>query len=474
MEISLKKATKKLLDRPEIKNIEQLVEEVKKLSGSKWNNKQIKKQIEKLLIENYDYSDYLIKENGKLCKKAFLFAKTKFKIKLTEKEIEEKQLIIGHRFIPFISNNTLLKDIILFDSKGKKIKQKKQNIHFSEVEIYFSFYDLAQITYLQDIEGESVITSCFDLNQWFDENEFTAYDYIQIQVVDFYKNEFKIEKIKSRDYNTQKLVFDKRDTELENAIIEIIQTEETPSVVYQLLFYAYAEFNRETITETGSPLSIFINTSEKFNLENISGIPFLIKEGTTAHERFAEMEIPEAGKSKDLNGIFRELAYSFSENFVIALIIQQIKTKGKIDIDKIISIILKSEYDFINQKQAENFEKAFNKVLKNTIKKWTNIKINKNVFWLLEISIDIQKNTNRLLRATDKFLSANPNLVDSFDYSILDPYRPIEMSAEEMITFIIENKAKIPEKDAKKIAEQLANVLEDIEFEINEIIESFS
>ncbi len=474
MKISVKKAIIKLLDRPEIKNIEQLAEEVKKLSGSKWNTKQIKNFIEKLLIENYDYSDYLIKENGKLCRKAFLFAKTKFKIKLTEKEIEEKQLVIGHRFIPFISNNTLLKDIILFDSNGKKIKKIKQNINFADVETYLSFYDLAQITYLQDVEGETVIASCFDLNQWFDENEFTPYDYIQIQVLDFYKSEFKIEKIESRDYNTKKLVFDKRDTELENAILEIIQTEDMPSVVYQLLFYAYAELNMETIKETGSPLSIFINTSEKFNLENISGIPFLVKEGTTLHERFAEVELPEPGKAKNLNGIFRELGYSFSENFVIALIIQQIKTKGKINIDKIISIILKTEYDFINQKQAKNFEKAFNKVLKTTIKKWTNIRINKYVLWLLEISIDIQKNTNKLLRATDKFLNTNPHLVESFDYSILDTYRPIELSAEEMITFIVESKAKIPAKEAKKIAEQLADVLEDIKFEIKEIIESYS
>lgn len=473
MKHSVKKATLKLLKNTKIKTIKSLSEEVKKLSGTKWDIKRIETNIEKILAENIEGREYIIKETGEIIKKDELFANTKFYIKQTEKEVNEKMLIIGHRFIPFISETFYPDEIVLLDSKNKALKQKTQKMHFEEAILFFSFFDIEQITYLQEIEGEYLFVSYFDLKQWSKENNFTKHDYIQIQVVNINKKEYKIEKIEGREFNTQTFILEQRDKKLENAILATIREEEIPTTVSRMLFTAYVSFGEEKITETGSPLAQLINKSDVLNLENYTGVPFIVEAGLTVHDKFADMKMPEAGKSKDLNGIFYELGYSFSEDFVIALIIQQLKTKEKIDANEILSVVLRTELGFINEKQAINFDKAFNKVLSKTIKEWENIKIDKFVFKLLEICIDIEKTTNKLLRATDKFLFENPDIIETFDYSMLEPFKPIEMTAEELIHFIIESKAKLPTIDIKKISNQLEDVLKKIKTEVDDIIENY-
>ncbi len=470
--ITLIKAVLQILDSSTTNlHIDTLVSETKKLTKSRTAKKKIVSEIKKMLDFEPDLTEYVLNKDKIICSRESLFAKTKFKIKLTDKEFNEKKLYIGHRFTPYISEYFEPADVILLDNKNKKTPQSKDLLHISVAFVYISLLDL---TYFFDIEGaeeDKINLTYFDLSDWIEKNNFSIKDYLLVEVVDLENYTYRFEKLTNKDYNRQKLLIKAKDAELEEAVENTIKESLVPAT--RAFFKSFAIIDAETVNEPGSPIGMIINNSEKITLDNKMGISFLKFEGVSLFEQYADdLEIPEQGMSKTIDGIFTELGISFTANFVKALVIQQVINKQKFDTKKILSIIFRKNHIFSNKKQENNFNKAFNKLVSNTTKTWTKIQVNNDTTKLLELAVKIQIVIIKLLRATDYYLSQNDT--NEFDFEMLEKFKPLEMLSENLIIYFVDNKTDLPTIEARSTIKQLTPIYKVMKEEIKTIIKSYN
>ena len=469
MKISIRNATLQLLQENRIPDIETLSMEIKKTTKTKWKVSQISTKIRKNFKEDIDFFDYFINENGKIYYKEKIFSKTKFKIKLTPEEFSKKKLYIGHRFIPFITENFYPKNINLTDSNENSFNKNEEEMNLSDAIIYFSFLQMEHIAEIQKFENENLFVTYFDLKEWIKNNNFKKEDLLEIQVIDFKNNKYKLEKLSYKDFLSQKIINKIFDEKLEKAILKNIDRYKIMSIS-KMMFVSFGDISNE-IEQTGFPLSTFVNENKNINLENSSGFPFLQKEGVSVFEQFSVDDMPEQGKSKSINGIFKELGYNYTATTVEALIVQQMITNNyKINIEKILSTVLKKD-SFYNEKQAKNFQKAFIKLVNKTINKWENINLNKNTIELLNTAIEIEITINNLLRSIDSYLNRTDD--ENFDFSIIKHFQPIEIGAEQIIEYILKSKGELPNEDVNSVLEQFSAVLPNIKEDIEILIKQY-
>ncbi|MDA3849909.1 MAG: hypothetical protein PF447_01415 [Spirochaetaceae bacterium] len=75
-------------------------------------------------------------DNGYFIKKSHFFSEAKFKITLTDREIEEEMLIPGHRWHPFVSRELKPWDITLYDYRGVEIPKKERVLDWENLKCY--------------------------------------------------------------------------------------------------------------------------------------------------------------------------------------------------------------------------------------------------------------------------------------------------------------------------------------------------
>ena len=454
-----------------IKKLKRLAEKVKSVSGTKWTVGRIETYIVESFERDHRFENFLITLDSGICSRSELFKGTKFKIKLTVEEFNEKKLYIGHRFLPFILDFFEQSKIQLTDKDKNKINKKQDKLPIIDGMKYLIFLK----TYLwedkENFDSQNIVLSYFDLTDWMKKNSFNINDCLQITVLDIDTLKYKIEKISAKEYNAQSLLLKSKDAELEESILEQISLHEINDISLTL-FRAFAELDEDIVKEPGSPISILINESEAVNYQEMGGNPVLIDADSSLFEHFMdnmEDELPEPGKSKSMEGILKELGNGFSENFIQALMIVQLKKDGNIDDEKLLKILFKRPPFFYNEKQADNFVNAYEKIKKTVIKNWKNKDIDKFVFQLIEIIVKIQTNINSLLRAVDDYLNKSGD--EDFDFQMLESFQSIDFAAEEMMFQILENKANIPTIDAKKIYDQFENLYKTIFKDIEAIKE---
>ena len=473
MKISIKEATKKILfENPDIKNINEIVKKIKELSKTSWNKKRIKTDFEKRLNKDPEYSNYVIKTDDTICSRYKLFENTKFKIKLTNDEFNEKRLYIGHRFIPFIDNNFFPKEIILLDENDKKIVQKKELLDFFVAHKYISFFNAHYISAIEEFEHDKINLTYFDLSSWFKNNSFKINDFIEITVLDILNKKYKISKISKKEYNRNKLLIKNKDKELEENISKVIIVENLEEIS-TTLFKAFAESSKDLIKESGSPIAMLINESENFSVNESSGSPILLDKDKSLFDYLDNLNHApiEHGKAKSLEGILKELGNGFSINFIQSLAILQLNNKGQVVDDDIFNIIFrKGTPEFYNKKQLANFQYAYSKLIDSTIKIWFNIKLDKYFIDLMDMLTKIQIKVNLLLRKIDDHL--NETGEENFDFSFLDNIQPIDLTAEEILFQLVNSKGNLPTMEVKGLNDQIKMIYQNINDEIDEIIEN--
>ncbi len=82
-----------------------------------------------------------------------------FRINLTNDETENKILIPGHRFIPFLNPDKNLNSITLYDRKGNILKSKIISVSSERIKQYYSLFGLDNFMFIliRDIEENSRI-----------------------------------------------------------------------------------------------------------------------------------------------------------------------------------------------------------------------------------------------------------------------------------------------------------------------------
>ena len=404
MKISIKEATKKVLfENQNIKNVDEIVKEIKKLSKTNWNKKRIRTDFEKRLNKDMEFSNYVIKADKTICCRLELFKNTKFKIKLTNEEFNEKRLYIGHRFIPFIDNDFFPNEIILLDENNKKIVQKKELLDFSISHKYVSFFNMHFVSAIEEFEKDKINLTYFDLTGWFKTQSFKINDLVLITTLDIKNKKYRISKITKKEHIRNKLLIKNKDIELEENISKVINIGNL-ELISDTLFKAFAESSVDLIEEPGSPIATLINESENFSVNESSRNPILLDKDKSLFDYLDEIDKPtiEHGKAKSMEGILKELGNGFSINFIQSLMILQLKNKGQVVDDDIFKVLFKEgKPAFFNQKQFDNFLNAYEKIANSTINTWIDIKLDKYFLELMDKLTKIQIKVNLLLRKID-------------------------------------------------------------------------
>ncbi len=169
-------------------------------------------------LKDFTYPDFIKKYDSK--KKCVVytqpeefFENMQFNIQLTDYEIENDILILGHRFIPFYNN---MSDPIELNSRissnGKLIRKKKLNIHFQDLIIYYSLFgmfgvinhldslsddDIDYIEVVKNQENILVNISVLNMKSFYKTNNVNTGDCLIVTLNDYILRDFSIETMQS-------------------------------------------------------------------------------------------------------------------------------------------------------------------------------------------------------------------------------------------------------------------------------------
>ncbi len=466
------------------RDINKLIDKTKE-TGTKWSKKRIETYIKKTFKEDEVFWDYII-TNNKIYYRGDLVQNTKFKIKLTNEEFNEKKLFIGHRFIPFVPDDFYTHEITLLDKNDNEIKIYNEVLGMADGMKYFTFLGLDFLTSEMESRDEDAMTdgelddngipkinlNYFDLKEWAKENNLKKTDYIQIEVDDFDSLIYKIEKITVAEFNKQKLLIKRKDAELEEAILSAIK-EVYMIPVPSLLFKALTLSDDYIVKELGSPISTLINTSEKITIGDNFVRPHLEEDGVPLVNEIAKnIEIPtEQGKAKSIEGILKELGISMLEEFVEALIVQNFMKNKKVDVKEVFEKLFENRaYLFANKQQLDNYNRAFDKLQKKIVKNWKNVKFEKNNKELFDLCIDTKMEITLMLRQIDNYLLKTG---EEFDFSIMMQFSQIETIVENLVGFILREKGQLPTIEVVKILKQMKPTLKNVKKDVQKVKDEY-
>ncbi len=421
------------IENHEIEDIDELTIEIKKRVKTRTKNSTIEEYINDYFYDNIP-SHYCLLDDNTLASSKTLFPDTKFKIVLTEEEFGLKELIVGHRMIPYGNIFVDTKDIVLRNKAGNNIDMKIERRYIKDLYVYISLHFEVIENLNIDIDKGIVDIPVFQLEKWMEEEQFTKSDQILCSIIDYDKGIYQIEKISKHELNTNSFLIKNKDNQLENAILEMLDDYKILPV-NTCLFYAFILCKQETIDNPGTSIGTFLVNSENIDFSEENGTAFLNKKGFDLYQdtwdEVLDGNLPEPGVAKDLEGILAEIGSSYTEDFIRSKMIEQLLKTNSIDTDEILSIIHKIPYPFANSKQANNFSKAFSKAEKEITKKWKNKKITKDKIMLLSEALNLKIEFVEFLRKLDDNMS-DPH---SFDTSLLMPLQKFDMLADKLLNF---------------------------------------
>lgn len=459
--MNLPNAVKKVFEKRTVTNLKDFYRKVKGLTKKRPTNEEIEEAIDKYWTKNALYDIAINWNNETIIYREQLFHDTQFRINLTEQELTQKKLFVGHRFQPFIHPEVALSDITLQDENGNSIPLKTTEMTIEEVFIYISLlapYSANQPT----IKGmENATIAYYDLKDWLAANDFQEKDALLIVPIDYENNIFQLEKMTSREIATQTFITQNKDQQLTEAIEDILNWYSDPMPVDVCLFWAYAISKPALIENPGTPFGPFISNHEDFTFHSFSYFTFIHYhnyEQQMMEEALLENQIPElkeAGKAKDINGIFEEMGNSFSEDFVRGYIVQQLHKGNEISKPDLMSILFKENQLFRNEKQAKNFEAAMDKLIKQLQKEWKTKRLAPALQRLLSKTLDLKITIVNGLREID----ANLVNMEDLDMQSMAQLTQFDTLGEQILHFMFHAETQ----DQELTPEFATNIITNVE-----------
>lgn len=434
----LPKAVKKIFEKRTITNLNDFYKKVKKLTNTHTTEEEIEEAIDEYWANNQLYDIAINWEKETIIYREQFFHDTQFRINLTEQELNEKRLYVGHRFQPFINPKTPLSDITLQDEEGNPLLLKTINSLIEEIYIYISLLAPYSSNHPEMKGMDRAIIAYYDLKDWLVANDFQEKDALLIVPIDYEKNIFQLEKMTSREIATQTFITQNKDQQLTQAIEDILNWYSNPMPVDVCLFWAYAISKPALVETPGTPFGPFISNHEDFTFHSFSYFTFIHYhnyEQQMMEEALLENQIPElkeTGKAKDIDGIFEELGNSFSEDFVRGHIVLQLHKNNEVNKADIESIIFKEGHFFRNEKQAKNFETALNKLIKKLQKEWKTKRLAPSLQRLLSKTLDLKITIVNGLREID----ANLVNLEDLDMKSMAQLTQFDTMGEQILHFM--------------------------------------
>jgi stress-induced morphogen len=262
-----------LHENHDIADLQELKTEIKKRVKIKLIDKTFEERLTEILYETAPPHYCLLNDNTFDTSKS-LFANTKFKIRLTDDEFSAKELIIGHRMIPFGNPFIGINKIVLRDKAGNNIEMQNEIRHFQDIIVYISLY--TEVLQGLDINTEdgTVNIPIYKLKAWMEREKFSKSDQILVSRIDYEKGIYQIEKISKQQLSRDAFIIKHRDKQLEEAILDTFDEFNIISA-HACLLYAFAECDQELIDYPGTSIGTFLSNSEKIDLFNEGGFSAL-------------------------------------------------------------------------------------------------------------------------------------------------------------------------------------------------------
>ncbi len=427
--MKLEKAIEKVLKERSKIDIFECIDAIKEHSKSRQNDDLIADAIDEYLLStgttditiNYDKEEIVYREK--------LFADVSFRILLTSEEFSTKQLVIGHRFLPFIHPSTHPKKVMLIDEADNEIEIIEDFRSFLDTQTYYSLLPPYGLQHYDLDDNSNIQVYSYDLAAWMKRNQFKSKDNLLISVIDYDKNVFRLEKMSSRDVNAQKLVTQNMQQKLYAAFCDHMVYSDAMLPIDVQLFQAFAIADASIFQQAIFPLGPFISDHEELEIFNNGSYAFLNTQSgmeetfSNAYDDALYPDISNMGKATEMEGIFAEMGISYTVEFVEAKMIEQIHIQNQIDKDEIYRLLFKrGDEAFYNAAQRENFDKAFQKMSEKVNNNFSEKRLSPSEQRLLSQTLRLKMDVIGLLRDIDAKLT-NP---ENFDFSMLMQLQPFE------------------------------------------------
>lgn len=472
----LNKALKKILGQGDEQHFEDIYQRLPDQLKNDLERDKIGQTLQIYLLQSGDTMQAVSNTYNKVVSRQSLFQDCSFRIQLTPTELEDKKLILGHRLQPFIHPEIPVEQLHFFDEHDRPLPLERFEMTVNQSNsIYFNLlppYGLSQ--YIEGDGTEQMLSMAMvNLHPWINEQQFEPEDQLLISVKDYSKLEFYIDKLSSRE--VARLHFADRHyetclTEAIYQVFEIIGRSILPVDMH--LLWAYAQLEQDLISKGGTPFGPFISRHDTLTFYQEG--PFAFLQNQNFMEELMENAIQHAqdtgpedkGNATDLDGIFQELGNSFSKLLLKACMVEQLQEWDEIN-DEAIMIRAFDHPDpaFHNPRQAANFKKAYNKLLRSVQKKWAEQRLALPHLQLLRKAIQFKMEIVVLLRALNEIRDPQ-----QLNMQALFQLQPIDHSLDQILENIL-SKQPMSYQEAQSLVKQLDTGREKFQYFRDELLE---
>ncbi len=471
--LTLEKAIAAALKPRTITNLYTLLDDIKKRSKTDLGDFTIFDHIETYLVDHGITDIYIDHEEEKVIYREQLFANTAFRVQLTPEEFADKHVVIGHRFLPFFHPSTPPDQLVLLDEKDVIIPMLSEKRNLVDNIIYFSMLPPYGLEHYELGSDGSIEVFLFDLAEWMTSNKFTIKDNILVTPVDHKNNTFRIEKLSSRDIRTQKIADARKDTLLTEAIQAQLAISEVLFPIDIQLFQAFANCDASILNQAGTPVGPFISNHPDIHIFNNGMYAYLNSqeniESTIDHAMDEAMypDVDSFGTATDIAGIFAEMGISYTEEFLMGKMIEQLNEHQQIDKVGLYAMLFKNgQLPFYNEEQETNFETAFTSLSKYVTQQWGNQPLSLPEKKLLTQTLRLKVDIIGLLRDIDAKIT-DP---DQFDISLLMQIQPFELVSDNLLALLTDPEEEKPNDLLRDLSKQMKEMHSEFQITRNHIL----
>ncbi|PHN04246.1 hypothetical protein [Flavilitoribacter nigricans] len=474
----LNKALKKILATGETLTFDHIYNAIPDEHKAQLDRALLGQTLEHYLLQSGNTNQAVNRHAETVVSRESLFAECSFRVRLTPYELEDRQLIIGHRFLPYIHPGIPIEELRFFDENDRPLEVERQEMQVNQsTSIFFNLlppYGISQ--YIEgDGTSQNLHMAFIDLDDWLKAQQFAEDDQLLISARDYANLEFYIEKLDSREIASQKLAdryYNKQLTEAIYHVFSLIGKSFLPVDMH--LLWAFGQLEPGLIENGGTPFGPFISQHETLTFFQDGPYAFLQDKNfmdelmETAIEQAKNSNTEKMGTATGLNAIFQELGNSFSKLLLKACIVEHLLEWDDINRDDLYEQVFGGNTNpFYNARQKENFEKAFDRLVESVREKWKDRKLALPHLQLLRKAIQFKMEIVYLLRELNKINDPN-----QLNMQALLQLQPIDQSLDQILENLL-SKKPMPYQEAQTLVKQLETGREKFLLFRDDLLEGF-
>jgi hypothetical protein len=456
----LKKALKKILATEERLHFEDIYGALPDELKEKQDRTQFDQTLEHHLLQTGNTNQAVNRKAEVVVSRESLFANCSFRIQLTPYELNDQELIIGHRLLPYVHPGIPVEELCFYDDEDQLLPLQRKEMPVNQsTSIFFNLlppYGISQ--YIEgDGTSQTLQMAFLDLSDWLKKQSFQQDDQLLISVKDYKGLAFYVEKLDSREIASKRLTdryYNKQLTEAIYHVFSLIGKSFLPVDMH--LLWAFAQLDESLIEKGGTPFGPFISQHESLTFFQDGPYAFLQDKNfmdelmENALEQAKHSSTEKMGTALGLDGIFQELGNSFSKLLLKACMVEHLLEKDQIDEAALFEMMFNGNQNpFYNAKQEKNFNLAFEKLLQSVREKWGDRKLALPHLQLLRKAIQFKMEIVYLLRELNKI--SDPN---QLNMQALLQLQPIDQSLDQILGNLL-SKKPMPYQEAQTLVRQL-------------------